>query len=136
MGRKLRIKYLVYKTPSEAAFRCRKLFYTASKDINESIDEWFNRVKESVNSCDFGELSNVMLIDKFISGLSDNLTENFIEKSTLTAEESLSIAKANEFKNHEAMIKVEPISCTEDFLGVEIKSEYVRSFILSISKIV
>lgn len=130
MGKKSKVKNLVYKTPTEVALLYRKTFYTITKDIEESLDEWFSRIQDNVNYCDFGELSDVMFIDKFISGLNDDLISKFTQNRTLTAEQSLLIAKTVD-DNQEATVKEEPLLFEDNFLAIEIKGEQVSGSVCS-----
>lgn len=120
---------LAYEAPTQSAFRCRRTFYATIKDVTETIGEWFARIQDNINGCDFGELTDVMFIDKFISGLDDDLVSKFTETSTLTAEQSLLIALSNNFYIHSSTIdiKVEPLPNLTDFLSLDhLKSEGVN----------
>lgn len=114
---------LKYDTPNESAFHHRKKFYSSVKDVNESVEEWFHRIQESVNGCDFGALINVLLIDKFVSGLDAHLFGKLTKDATLTVEKTLAIVT-----NDEPRVKTEAIPNPEDFLSLDnIKIEQVST---------
>lgn len=110
---------LHYKTPSRAAFYCRQVFYSCQRELVESNEKWFRRIEECVDGCDFGTLSDFMLIDKFISGLNADAFEKFSQMQTLTVERLLAIA------NSECIInlvepKLEQTKEIDHFLALEI----------------
>lgn len=118
-----------YDTPNESAFHSRKRFHSSIKDPNESVEEWFHRIQKSVNRCDFGALTNVLLIDKFISGLDIHLFGKLTKTTTLTVEQTLSIANSEEasYTSLES-VKTEAIPNSGDFLSLDlIKNEYVST---------
>lgn len=113
---------LCYKAPSRAAFHCRKIFYSCQREKIESNEKWFRRIEEYVDGCDFGKLSNYMLIDKFLSGLNGDAFERFSQTQTITVEKLLAIAN-NEFVNNFTEIKLEPTKDIDRFLSLEFTEE-------------
>lgn len=116
MGKGSEITNLIYEIPNEEVLRNRKIFYTITKGIEESIVDWFKRIQNSVNGCDFGEQHDAMLIDKFISGLSDDLITKFTKTRTLTTNQLLSIAASSkasvQIKNEQvSLLKLEFSVC-------------------------
>lgn len=53
----------------------RKDFFRATKEPNESTEEWLSRVKELAKSCCFGTHSNQFIVSKFIIGLESEVIE-------------------------------------------------------------
>lgn len=47
----------------------RKDFYKATKEPNESSEQWLSRVKELAKSCGFGTHNDQFIANKFIMGL-------------------------------------------------------------------
>lgn len=58
-----------YETPSEAILQNRNAFYLSQKDNAEPIAQWFYRIRQSIENCNFGSLTDFLLIDKFICSL-------------------------------------------------------------------
>lgn len=77
----------VYQTPSEKVLENRKLFYLTHKDDTESITEWLWRIKDCIIGCEFGELSDFLLIDKFICELRNDEIQNFTRIQTWELEQ-------------------------------------------------
>lgn len=88
-------KQLVVRSP---VFRERVKFYKARQSRNESIAIWYARIKKLAVECKFGEHFDMMLLDRFISGLRstpilDRLCE---EDKYVTIEKALKIATSTE----------------------------------------
>lgn len=116
-----------YDIPNESAFHHRKKFYSSIKDINESVEEWFYRIQKYINGCDFGALKDVLLIDKFISGVDTHLFGQ-LKTTTLTVEQTLAIATSDDESNYNSfeVVKTEALPNLGDFLSLDlIKSEDV-----------
>lgn len=79
-----------------------------------------HRIQNSVSSCDFGALTNILLIYKFISGLDIHLFGKLTEKTTPTVEQTLSIATSDEpsCSSFES-IKSEAIPNLGDFVSID-----------------
>lgn len=110
---------LHYKAPSRAAFHCRQVFYSCQREQIESNEKWFRRIEECVDGCDFGTLSNFMLIDKFLSGLSLDAFEKFCYTQTVTVERLLAIASSERAINVVEQ-KIEPTNEIDQFLAMEL----------------
>lgn len=87
-----------YVTPSISAFQNRKLFHSHQKDQYDTVEQWFYSIINSLEGCEYGELSEFMLIDKFINALDDEMYEKYALRATLTIDAVQSIGFDN--KNH------------------------------------
>lgn len=56
-------------SPSVPVIRKRIEFYDMKQAVNESINNWYVRIKDASTSCKFGKQLEDKLKDKFISGL-------------------------------------------------------------------
>lgn len=110
---------LHYRAPSRAAFHCRQVFYSCQREQIESNEKWFRRIEECVDGCDFGTLSNFMLIDKFLSGLNSDAFEKFRYTQTITVERLLAIASSERAMN--VIGKTETTNESDQFLAMEIR---------------
>lgn len=114
-----------YKTPCISTFLCRKSFHTNEKHQNESIVEWFQRVFASIDGCEYGQLSDFMLIDKFLSGLEKELFENLDIKAILTVDKLVSsvygqFSTACEDENNDATL-ITPYDYSDNHFPAEIE---------------
>lgn len=128
-----------YKPPTETALRSRKSFHACQKLQTESIEEWFRRIKKCIDDCEFGAYNEFMLIDKFISGLSETIFERLIQNDFLTPEQTLSIAIQSQtyFPNTIFLeTKYEPLNDINEFLSVNIKTEIVSYHFIDQTKII
>lgn len=85
-----------YKIPAENAYLNRQKFYSCQKQLNESIEVWYQRIESCVNGCDYGDLSTFMLIDKFVSGLSFTTYDRLKHLNIRTGEQVLAIAVSDD----------------------------------------
>lgn len=86
-------------TTKSSVFRERCTFYNAKQKDDESVTEWFHRVKKLSLECKFGEQFANVVLDRFVSGLTspaimDRLCEE--EVGQLTIEHALEIAQVKE----------------------------------------
>ncbi|XP_031623087.1 zinc finger protein 420-like [Contarinia nasturtii] len=86
---------IVYKTPSTGAFHYRKQFHATQKPQSECISDWFKRLQNSIEKCEFERFSDYMLIDKFVSGLNDSDFDKISQVSTWTTEELILVVIGN-----------------------------------------
>lgn len=68
---------LKYKIPSFKIRYNRKVFYGLKKKRDEVMDVWFNRVQNRISCCEFGKLTEIILIDKFFCELSNEEIKSF-----------------------------------------------------------
>lgn len=87
---------LAYRPPGLDALMCRRAFHSSSKVSTESTTEWFERVAKSVNGCEFDNLTDVMLIDKFLSGIDEAAYQQILNEYTLDSSKALLVALASE----------------------------------------
>lgn len=84
-----------YVTPSISAFQNRKLFHSHQKEQYETVEQWFHCIIDSLEGCEYGKLSEFMLIDKFITALDDESYEKYAPYATLTIDAVRSIGFDN-----------------------------------------
>lgn len=99
---------LSYRIPSQEAFHYRKVFYSCQREQIECNEKWFRRIENCVNGCDFGRFSVFMLLDKFISGLNNDIIDRLRPTQTLTVAQLMTIANDDESKNR-ANTRTEPM---------------------------
>lgn len=93
-------KQFVVKT---SVFRERVTFYSAKQMKNETISNWFARIKKLSVDCKFGDRFDEILLDRFISGLRsspilDRLCEEDEDKLTLQNAVEIAITKESSIK--------------------------------------
>lgn len=93
-------KQFVVKT---SVFRERVTFYNAKQMKNETISNWFARIKKLSVDCKFGDRFDEILLDRFISGLRsspilDRLCEEDEDKLTLQNAVEIAITKESAIK--------------------------------------
>lgn len=86
---------MAYKTPTKIAFQNRKRFHATQKSNNETISDWFKRLQKCTGDCDFGQIYDCMLIDKFFSGLTESDFEKISQVPVWTVEELILVAIGN-----------------------------------------
>lgn len=79
-----------YVVPSKLAYQNRKTFHSNQRNQYETTCDWFHRVFESLNGCEFGECTDFMFIDKFLTGLHDNAFNKYESLVNLTIDTVLS----------------------------------------------
>ncbi|XP_037930007.1 uncharacterized protein K02A2.6-like [Teleopsis dalmanni] len=92
------------------AERCR--FYGASKQQQESVNDWAIKLRNLATQCNFGEHLEMALRDKFIMGLERSIVKDKLmleSVETLTFEKAVQMAKAAEYSQQplEAAVKEE-----------------------------
>lgn len=86
---------ITYKTPTIATFYNRKQFHATQKTQSESISDWFNRLQNFIAECRFENVSDYMLIDKFVSGLSESDFEKIAPVAKWTVDELVLVVIGN-----------------------------------------
>lgn len=79
----------LYQFPPEFVLKNRREFYLSQKENTESISEWLYRIGKCIKDCDFGAISNFLLIDKFFCELSDEDIRKFQNDATWSLEQLL-----------------------------------------------
>lgn len=92
MANEMESNNINFYVPSLEALKYRKEFYSTTKLIDEKSTEWYKRVQDVGNKCEFGGLYDYLIIDKFVSGLSDCILQSITEGTTIKLEQLLSIA--------------------------------------------
>nr|XP_023024084.1 uncharacterized protein LOC111512218 [Leptinotarsa decemlineata] len=100
-------------TPAKLVFPDRKIFYSASKNKDETVQEWAARIRQLAGKCDFKDELTVVMRDPFICGLpkgpiKDRLFEENSEN--LTFEKAIEIAlnkEASSQRSQAVVIKSE-----------------------------
>lgn len=84
----------LHYTPPIIAYKERRRFYSAQKSGDESAGEWLVRLKFAASACDFGNLIENVLLDKFIMGLDGRPFDRLCEEDhkTLTLAKALELA--------------------------------------------
>ncbi|XP_059223944.1 uncharacterized protein K02A2.6-like [Stomoxys calcitrans] len=86
-------------TPPTIIFRERKSFHSAAKKDEETISQWYARVKKLALQCKFGSHLDAMVLDQFVIGLPTKLFEKLCEEDeTITIEHALRKALIMESK--------------------------------------
>lgn len=80
-----------YTIPSLAAYHKRTLFHSIERSPSEANDEWYNRILEVLQGCEYGEFTDFIVIDKFISGLDYETFLKYAGRTTLTIDDVHSI---------------------------------------------
>lgn len=100
--------------PQVSIFRERITFYRVVQEPRECITSWYRRIKSLSVDCKFGENLEVILLDRFITGLRsgpilDRLCE---EKETITLQQAMEIALNKEASLESGGDEVpQPIAC-------------------------
>ncbi|KAJ6649606.1 hypothetical protein Bhyg_04844 [Pseudolycoriella hygida] len=84
-----------YQTPCVTTFHNRKRFHATQKSLSESISEWFKRLQTIVNNCEFKQFADFMLMDKFMSGLSETDFEKISKVPIWTVDELILMVIGN-----------------------------------------
>lgn len=86
---------ITYKTPTIDIFDNRRQFHATQKTQSESISDWFNRLQKFAAKCQFENVSDFMLIDKFVSGLSECDFEKIAQVASWTVDELVLVVIGN-----------------------------------------
>lgn len=81
-------------SPQISVFRERSKFYNSKQEAFENVSTWYAKVKKLSVNCKFGSNLDLVLLDKFITGLrSGPILDRLCEEiETLTLREALDIA--------------------------------------------
>lgn len=58
----------------------------------ESTTDWFGRIAKIVTGCEFANFAEIMLIDKFLSGVDVAVYKEIVKENSFDAQKSLVIA--------------------------------------------
>lgn len=87
---------LAYRPPSIEALMRRRVFHSSSKELTESTIEWFERIVQTVDGCEFGNLADIMLIDKFLSGIDEAIYQQIVTEFCIDSDRALLLAMSSE----------------------------------------
>lgn len=76
-----------YQTPTDTVLQHRNAFYSIQKETTEPVVDWFCRIRGAIEHCNFGDLDNFLVIDKFFCGLDDNAKRLLRQTNTWSAEQ-------------------------------------------------
>lgn len=62
-----------------SSIRHRKEFNVANKNADETLDNWYNRLKELAEPCQYGSNSEAFVLHQFICGLDVLLLEQLLD---------------------------------------------------------
>lgn len=90
-----------YHVPSFDAIQQRKSFYTSTKLSDETVLEWYERIENVGNKCQFNHFHDFMVLDKFVCGLDDGILERLSEGIVLSLQEIFALATSFSLENEE-----------------------------------
>lgn len=126
-----------YTMPSLAAYHKRKIFHSNERNPFEATDEWYHRIWEALDGCDYGEFGDFIFIDKFISGLDYETFRKYAEhRTTLTINEVLSIGFDDRDSYRNDSESETQIVVNGMMTHVEIKTEVSSFFIFNCTAVV
>jgi len=75
----------------------RHIFFTRDQKSGESLEAYINDLRSKASTCDFGDLKDSLIRDKFISGVcSENLRRILLKEKDLTLQKTIEIAQLDE----------------------------------------
>lgn len=85
-----------------SSIRHRKEFNLASKDVDETMENWYNRLKQLAEQCEYGSHSEAFILHQFICGLDVLLLEHLrVEERDLSLSDVFDLTKKFEYSNVE-----------------------------------
>lgn len=112
-----------YQTPSGVVLQNRKAFYLSQKESAEPITQWFHRIRDAIEDCNFGTLTDFLVIDKFFSGL-DSDEIRWMRRTDSWSLDQLFQAvldpKSPSIKNQRIDVDTEQSTVINEFLKVEL----------------
>lgn len=89
-------------TLSPSSIPYRRAFHSANKLSNETVDDWYHRLKDLAKPCNYGCYLEVLLLDKLIVGLDDTLLERLCtNERDLSVKNVIEISRYFEATNEE-----------------------------------
>ena len=86
-----------YFEPQKNTIFERYLFNTAIQEENESIDQYLNRLRKLATTCDYRALTNQLIRDRLVIGISDQAVRTKLRREkTLTLEGTIDMVRAAE----------------------------------------
>lgn len=115
---------LVYKTPTVAAFKKRKLFHASQKEHTESTSDWFKRLQQSITKCEYDLIVEYILIDKFVSALDEIDFQKISQVPSWTLQDLILVVIGNEHIFNKIQTKGNQ---PQEIASVNVKFETVSS---------
>lgn len=85
-----------------SSIRPRKDFNSAVKDADETMENWYNRLKQLADQCEFGYHSEVFILHQFICGLDVAIVEHLrAEENDLSLSDIFELTRNFEHSNVE-----------------------------------
>lgn len=86
-------------TPPSIVFRERKIFHNAAKEDEETVSQWYGRIKRLAAKCEFGSHFDIMVLDQFVISLPNKIFDRICEeRSNITLHDALTKAMIMESK--------------------------------------
>lgn len=79
-----------------SSIQYRKAFHSAYKQSNESVTDWYHRLQDLAQQCNYGCYLDVLLLDKLVLGLGETLIDRLC-----TDRSELSLKNVIEFSINE-----------------------------------
>ncbi len=94
-----------------SSIRYRKEFHSAHKGTDESVENWYDRVKALAEQCEYGLDSEAFILNQFICGLDVLILEHLYatEKGDLSLTDVFDLSK--QFEHNK-----EPVDVVSNFL--------------------
>ena len=78
----------------------RYVFNMCSQNPEETVDEFVNRIRKLASSCQFGILTEELIRDKLVLGISDQTTKlRLLKEEDLTLNKAVNICRSSEIAN-------------------------------------
>lgn len=75
----------------------RYVFNMCSQNAEETVDEFVNRIRKLASSCQFGTLTEELIRDKLVLGISDQSTKlRLLKEEDLTLNKAVNICRSSE----------------------------------------
>lgn len=93
----IKTRFTEYFTPRSNLTYERYLFNSMHQEGGENFDNFTTRLKTQIKKCEFGELSDSLLVDKIIIGISsEDVRKKLLAEDDLTLAKTTRICKINE----------------------------------------
>lgn len=90
-------RFTAYFTPRTNITYERYMFNRLHQEENESFDSFITKLKTQIKKCNFGEISDSLLVDKIIIGITnEDLRKKLLTEENLTLERAVNACKVNE----------------------------------------
>ena len=118
-------KFERYCTPKRNVTYERHKFFTRSQHMNETIDQYATELRNRAQSCEFGDLTNGLIRDRIICGMSDDgVRERLLRQEDLTLDKTLQLCRAAEATRAQA----KELSSKDEKVSVDALGSKRKSF--------